>query len=230
MLIKKWEQLPEIMKTDEVRKYYDVLCRKNIQLFFKRFFDIVLSLFFIVLFSPVFVVLAIIIKIDSPGPVFFRQERVTQYGRTFRIFKFRTMVKDAEKLGALITANGDSRVTSVGRALRKYRLDEFPQVINVFLGQMTFVGSRPEVPKYVNRYTSEMWATLLLPSGITSKASILYKDEEKYITQTENTDETYMNIVLPEKMKYNYEALMDFGFWEDIKIMFATVAAVFGDR
>ena len=140
------------------------------------------------------------------------------------------MVKDAEKLGALITANGDSRVTSVGRALRKYRLDEFPQVINVFLGQMTFVGSRPEVPKYVNRYTSEMWATLLLPSGITSKASILYKDEEKYITQTENTDETYMNIVLPEKMKYNYEALMDFGFWEDIKIMFATVAAVFGDR
>ena len=199
-------------------------------MFFKRFFDIVLSLFFIVLFSPVFVVLAIIIKIDSPGPVFFRQERVTQYGRMFRIFKFRTMVKDAENLGALITANGDSRVTSVGRALRKYRLDEFPQVINVFLGQMTFVGSRPEVPKYVNRYTSEMWATLLLPSGITSKASILYKDEEKYITQTENTDETYMNIVLPEKMKYNYEALMDFGFWEDIKIMFATVAAVFGDR
>ncbi|PWM45941.1 MAG: glycosyl transferase [Clostridiales bacterium] len=228
--MKEWESLPEIMQTDEVRKYYDILRKKNIQLFFKRIFDVVMSLILMILFSPLFLVLAIIIKTDSKGSVFFRQKRVTQYGRIFKIFKFRTMVQDADKIGALVTSTGDSRVTSVGRVMRKYRLDELPQVINVFLGDMTFVGSRPEVIKYVNRYTSEMWATLLLPTGVTSKASILYKDEEKYITQTENADETYVNVVLPEKMKYNYESLINFGLWDDIKTMFATVRAVFGDR
>ena len=230
MLIKKWEKLPEIMRTDEVRKYYDVLRKKNVQLFFKRIFDIVVSFILMILFSPLFVVLAIVIKANSKGTVFFRQERVTQYGKLFRIFKFRTMVQDADKIGALITSTGDRRVTSVGHVMRKYRLDELPQVINVFLGDMTFVGSRPEVMKYVSRYTPEMWATLLLPTGVTSKASILYKDEEKYITQTDNADETYVNVVLPEKMKYNYESLLNFGLWDDFKTMFATVLAVFGDR
>ena len=224
--MKKWSELPQNMQNDAVKKYYDILKTKTASLILKRVFDILVSSVLIVIVSPIMLILAICIKIDSKGPVMFRQRRVTTYARVFRIFKFRTMVNDAEKKGTQVTTNNDPRVTKVGKLIRGCRLDELPQLFNVFLGDMTFVGTRPEVEKYVAAYTDEMMATLLLPAGITSVASIKYKDEEQLLEAAENTDEVYINEVLPEKMKYNLEALKNFSFFGDIKIMFQTVFAV----
>ena len=192
----------------------------------KRIFDVIMSAVLLVLLSPVILVLAVWIKVDSRGPVFFRQERITQYGRKFRIFKFRTMVNDADKKGSLVTVGGDSRITRVGAVIRKYRLDEIPQLINVLCGDMSFVGTRPEVEKYVHQYNDEMKATLLMPAGITSLASIKYKDEDQLLQNAENADEEYMKVVLPEKMKYNLKALEEFNIFSDLKTMIATVFAV----
>ena len=227
MLLKKWEQLPPEMQTDEVRKYYDILKKKQVSLFFKRIFDIVVSFLMLILLSPLFLILAIAIKIDSKGPVFYRQVRVTQYNRKFRIFKFRSMIRDADK-GSLVTLDGDARVTRVGKFVRKCRLDEISQLINVLNGDMTFVGTRPEVPKYTERYTPEMMATLLLPAGITSLASILYKDEAKLLDAADDTDKVYIEKILPAKMYYNLKSIENFSFCGDIRIMFMTVFAVLG--
>lgn len=227
MLICKWEKLPENMQTEEVRNYYEILRKKNLSLLCKRIFDIFVSALMLVILSPLFLILAIAIKIDSKGPVFYRQERVTQYGKSFRIFKFRSMVVDADK-GSQVTVAYDSRITKVGRFIRKCRLDEVCQLIDIFRGTMTFVGTRPEVPKYVAQYTSEMLATLLLPAGVTSLASIYYKDEAKLLNSTEETDKVYVEKVLPAKMYYNLKAIEKFSFWSDIKILFMTVFAVFG--
>ena len=226
MRLIKWEKLPVEMQTDEVKKYYDILRKKRCALFFKRAFDIVVSLLMLIVLSPVFLILAIAIKLDSKGPVFYRQLRVTQYGKRFRIFKFRTMVQNADKIGTHVTVKGDSRITKVGKFIRKCRLDEICQLIDVFRGTMTFVGTRPEAVKYVDAYTPEMMATLLLPAGVTSEASILYKDEDKLLEQAEDVDKAYVEEVLPEKMKYNLAAIEKFGFWRDIEIMFRTVFAV----
>ena len=228
MTLKKWEKLPEEMQIPEVREYYDALRKKRISLFFKRAFDIVVSLIMLIILSPVFLILAIAIKIDSKGPVFYRQVRVTQYNRKFRIFKFRSMVQDADKKGSLVTVEGDKRITRVGKFVRKFRLDEICQLIDVFRGTMTFVGTRPEVPKYTEAYTPEMMATLLLPAGVTSMASIYYKDEAELLDAAEDPDKTYVEDVLPEKMYYNLKSVKSFGFWSDIKIMFMTVFAVLG--
>ena len=224
--MKKWSELPQNMQNDAVKKYYDILKTKTASLILKRVFDILVSSVLIVIVSPIMLILAICIKIDSKGPAMFRQRRVTTNGRVFRIFKFRTMVNDAEKKGTQVTTNNDPRVTKVGKLIRGCRLDELPQLFNVFLGDMTFVGTRPEVEKYVAAYTDEMMATLLLPAGITSLASIKYKDEEKLLQAAENTDEVYIKEVLPEKMKYNLEALKNFSFFGDIKLKFQTVFAV----
>ncbi len=226
MILRKWEELPNEMQTPEVRKYYDILKKKKFSLFLKRLFDVTVSFILLVLFSPVFLILAIAIKLDSKGPVFYRQTRVTQYGKEFRIFKFRSMVTDADK-GSLLTVGGDSRVTKTGRFIRKYKLDELSQLIDVFRGTMTFVGTRPEVPKYVEKYTPEMMATLLLPAGITSEASIYYKDENELLDAAEDVEKTYVEVVLPDKMKYNLAAINSFSFFDDIKVMILTVLAVF---
>jgi lipopolysaccharide/colanic/teichoic acid biosynthesis glycosyltransferase len=228
MRLKKWDKLPEQFKTEKVKKYYDYLRKKRVSLFFKRAFDVVVSLIMLAILSPVFILLAIAIKIDSKGPVFFRQTRVTQYGKTFRIFKFRTMVSDAEKIGAQVTTKGDARITRVGKFIRKCRLDEVSQLIDVLRGTMTFVGTRPEVPKYVDKYEEEMLATLLLPAGITSETSIYFKDEDELMQNAENPDEKYINEVLPIKMKYNLQSIKKFGFFHDIKVMFMTVFAMLG--
>lgn len=228
MIIKKWEKLPPKMQIPEIKEYYDILRKRNCSLFFKRVFDIVVSLIMLIALSPVFLILAICIKIDSNGPVFYRQVRVTQYGKEFRIFKFRTMVQNADKIGTQVTVKGDSRVTKVGKFIRKFRLDEICQLIDVFRGTMTFVGTRPEVPKYVNAYTPEMLATLLLPAGVTSEASIFYKDEEKLLDGVEDADKVYVEKVLPDKMQYNLASIKKFSFWGDIAIMFKTVGAVIG--
>ncbi len=227
-MLRKFEMLPDFMQTAEVKKYYDILAKKQLSLFFKRLFDIIASLIMIIIVSPILLILAIIIKIDSKGPVFYRQTRVTSYGREFKIFKFRTMVANADKIGSLVTTNNDNRITRVGAVIRKVRIDELPQLFNIFLGDMTFVGTRPEVVKYVERYTDEMRATLLLPAGVTSEASILYKDEDSLLDGAENIDEVYVNKVLPGKMYYNLKSIEKFSFWHDIITMFKTVFAVLG--
>lgn len=227
MMLKKWEQLPPEMQTEEVRKYYDILKKKQVSLFFKRVFDIVVSSIMLIILSPVFLLLAIVIKIDSKGPVFYRQVRITQYNKKFRIFKFRTMCQGADK-GSQVTVNGDARVTRVGKVIRGCRLDEISQLLDVWRGTMTFVAVRAESPKYTEQYTSEMMATLLLPAGVTSLASILYKDEAKLLDGVEDTDKVYVEKILPAKMYYNLKQIEQFSFWNDIKLMFMTVRAVLG--
>ena len=226
MTVKKWEKLPPEFQTEEVRPYYEILRKKQVSLMAKRGFDVVVSALMLVLLSPVFLVLAVAIKLDSPGPVFYRQVRVTQYGKQFRIFKFRSMVSNADKIGAQVTVGNDSRITRVGRVIRNCRLDEICQLIDIFRGTMTFVGTRPEVPKYVAAYTPEMMATLLLPAGVTSEASIRYKDESALLDGAEDVDEVYIHQVLPGKMEYNLDAIRNFGFWSDIRTMLRTVKAV----
>lgn len=228
MRLVKWEKLPCEMQTEEVRKYYDVLKKKKFALFCKRAFDVFVSLVLLVILSPMFLILAIAIKLDSKGPVFYRQERITQYGKRFKIFKFRTMVQNADKIGSQVTVNNDSRITRVGKFIRRCRLDEICQLIDVLRGTLTFVGTRPEVAKYVEKYTPEMVATLLLPAGVTSMASIKYKDEDRLLDGAQDVDKVYVEQVLPGKMKYNLQALENFGFWKDIGIMFMTVFAVLG--
>ena len=217
-------------ETEAVKKYRASIEKKKISLFLKLLFDKVLALILLVPLSPIILGIAIWIKFDSEGPVFYRQERITTYGRTFRIFKFRTMVKDADKLGTAVTQQNDPRISKVGHKLRKLRLDELPQLINVLVGDMSFVGVRPEVAKYVDKYTDEMNATLLLPAGITSPASIEYKDEdeviEKFKDSGRSVDEIYVEEILPDKMKYNLKYIEEFSVINDIKIMIRTAIAV----
>ncbi len=226
MILKSWDALPENMRTEEVRPYYDLLKKHTFALVLKRCFDVIMSLLLLIILSPVFLVLAVWIKIDSPGPVFFRQVRVTQYGREFKIFKFRTMVNDAEKKGTLVTVSADARITEVGNKIRHVRLDEIPQLINILTGDMTFVGTRPEVPLYVHAYTKEMMATLLLPAGVTSEASIQYKDEDDLISSAKNPGETYIKVVLPQKMIYNLNAIRSFSLGKEFKTLGRTLKAV----
>lgn len=225
-MLKNWNELPEYMRTDEVRPYYELLKKKKISLFFKRVFDIVVSLIMIILCSPILLIISILIVKDSKGGIFYRQERVTQYGRVFRIFKFRTMVQNADQIGSQVTVSNDSRITKIGSKLRNCRLDELPQLFNIFLGDMTFVGTRPESVHYVKSYTNEMYATLLLPAGVTSEASIEYKDEADLLDQADDVDSVYINEVLPKKMKYNLNSIKEFSFFKEIATMFRTVFAV----
>lgn len=228
MILKDWEKLPAELQTEAVRPYYDILKKKTASLVLKRVFDVVVSALLLLILSPVFLLLAIAIKLDSPGPVFYRQVRVTQYGKKFRIFKFRSMVSNADKIGTQVTVGNDSRITRMGKLIRKCRLDEISQLIDVFRGTMTFVGTRPEVPKYVAAYTPEMLATLLLPAGVTSEASILYKDEDRLLSNASDADAVYVQQVLPGKMQFNLQSIRSFSFWGDIRTMFRTVFAVLG--
>lgn len=225
-MLRKWEELPEKMQTEAVRPYYEYLNKKRGSLMLKRAFDVIVSVVLLIVLSPILLVLSIMIITDSKGGVFYRQERVTQYGRTFRIFKFRTMVANADKIGTQVTVQNDSRITRIGEKLRKYRLDEFPQLLNILLGDMTLVGTRPESTHYVKYYTPEMYATLLLPAGVTSEASILYKDEADLLRDAEDADKVYIEKVLPEKMKYNLESIRKFSCMKEIGTMFKTVLAV----
>jgi len=227
MMLRKWEELPPEMQTEEVRKYYDILKKKPCSLFFKRAFDVVVSSIMLVILSPAFLILAIAIKIDSKGPVFFRQVRVTQYNKRYRIFKFRSMYQGADK-GPQVTVDQDARITRVGRVIRGCRLDEISQLLNVWCGTMTFVSVRAESPKYTGQYTNEMMATLLLPAGVTSLASILYKDEAKLLNGAEDTDKAYVERILPAKMYYNLKQIEQFSLWNDLKLMVMTVFAVLG--
>ncbi|MBR5740516.1 MAG: sugar transferase [Firmicutes bacterium] len=227
-MLKSWEDLPEFMKTPEVRPYYDILNKRKLSLLSKRVLDIVLSLLMILILLIPMLVIAVWIKADSEGPVLYRQERVTSYGRHFRIHKFRTMVSNADRIGTAVTVNNDSRITNAGSHLRHLRLDELPQVFDVLAGDMSFVGTRPEAVKYVDRYEPEYYATLLMPAGITSEASIRFKDEDKLLSGAEDVDGVYVSQVLPEKMKWNLESVREFSLGRDILTMFRTVLAVLG--
>lgn len=228
MVWREWEDLPKGMQKKEVREYYDILSKKKASLRLKKIFDVTVAFFLLIILSPVMIIISILIKRDSKGPVFYRQERVTTYGKRFRIHKFRTMVDNADQMGSTVTVNGDSRITKIGAFLRKYRLDELPQLIDVLNGDMSFVGTRPEATKYVKRYTPEMRATLLLPAGITSEASIRYKDEAELLDKAEDVDKVYLDKVLPEKMKFNLQSIQEFSFIREIKTMFCTIFAVMG--
>ncbi|MDN4861146.1 sugar transferase [Priestia aryabhattai] len=227
LVLKRWVCLPENMKNEDVKKYHEILYKKRLSLLIKRIFDLVASCIILILLSPIFLIIGTVIKIDSKGPVIFYQTRVTQYGKKFNIFKFRTMVNNAEKLGTQVTTSNDNRITRVGKFLRKYRLDELPQLINILLGDMSFVGTRPEVTKYVEQYTKEMLATLLLPAGVTSKASISYRDEEKILKVAEDADKIYVTEVLPQKMKYNLSSLESYSLREDVETIYQTFTTIF---
>ncbi len=228
MKLREWEELPAFMKCDEVKIYYDILAKKRISLTLKRTFDVIVAIIMLLILAIPMLVIAIMIKLDSSGPIFYRQERITAYGKKFRIHKFRTMVNNADKIGTAVTVGGDSRITQVGAKLRDYRLDELPQLIDVLFGDMSFVGTRPEATKYVKKYSKKMFATLLLPAGITSEASIRYKDEAKLLDNVDDVDKVYIEQVLPEKMKYNLLSIKKFSFLGEIVTMFRTVFAVLG--
>lgn len=227
-MLKKWDDLPESIKIPEVKPYYDALNKKRLSLFLKRAFDFCIALIMTIVLAIPMAVIAIWIKTDSEGPVFYKQERVTTNGKRFRIHKFRTMVDGAEDIGSSVTVNNDSRVTNAGKRLRKFRLDELPQLLDVLSGNMSFVGTRPEVVKYVEKYSPEYFATLLLPAGITSEASIRYKDENELLSTANDVDRVYLEEVLPDKMKWNLKSIQDFSLTGEIATMFRTVLAVLG--
>ncbi len=225
--MRSFESLPRQMRNDAVKEYYDILSKRQISIALKRVFDFSAALILLIILSPIMILVSLAIVIDSKGGVIFKQERVTAYCRHFYIYKFRTMVKNAESIGTQVTVKEDARITKVGKVLRKFHLDEVPQLINILKGDMSFVGTRPEVPKYVGKYTDEMFATLLLPAGVTSMASIKYKDEYMLISNAKDCDAVYIGDVLPDKMKYNLEALKKFSFFFDIGVMFKTFFSVF---
>lgn len=216
------------MKTEEVRPYWEILWKKRRHLAVKRAFDIVSASVLLMIAAVPMIVIAVMIKLDSKGPVLYRQERVTTYGKRFRIHKFRTMVQNADRVGSAVTVSNDSRITRVGSLLRGLRLDELPQLIDVLQGTMSFVGTRPEASKYVKRYRPEFFATLLMPAGITSEASIRYKDEYKLLSASEDVDDTYIEQVLPGKMVWNLNSIERFSFFRELLTMVRTVLAVLG--
>lgn len=226
MIIKPFGQLPKEFQNDKVKPYYDILYKKRASLVSKRLLDIGVSVVLTLLLILPILIIAVVIKLSSKGPVFYKQERVTKYGKKFYILKFRTMYEGADKEGPLVTCGDDSRITGVGRVLRKFRLDELPQIFHVLSGTMSIVGTRPEVTKYVDCYTQEMMATLLMPAGITSLASIKFKDESELLRTSQDPDKDYVEKILPQKMEYNLEYISKFGFRRDIYLMFKTLKEV----
>jgi len=227
-MLKRWDDLPDFMKNDEVKPYYESLKKKKVSLVLKRAMDLVGGIILLIVLAFPMMVIAVLIKLDSKGPVFYRQERVTTYGKHFKIHKFRTMVNNADKIGSAVTVGNDNRITKVGLKLRGCRLDELPQVLDLISGNMSFVGTRPEAVKYVEKYKTEYMATFLLPAGITSEASIRYKGEASLLDEADDVDQVYMEEVLPEKMKYNLDCIKNFSFLGEIATMFRTVFAVLG--
>lgn len=225
-MLTDWDKLPDQIRTPQVRPYYDVLSKRRASLFIKRVFDLLAAAVLLVLLAVPMLIIAFWIKLDSEGPVFYRQERVTKDGKLFRIHKFRTMVVNADRIGTSVTVGNDRRITRAGEKLRHLRLDELPQLLDVLSGNMSFVGTRPEAVKYVEQYKPEYYATLLLPAGITSEASIRYKDEDRLLSAADDVDHVYLEKVLPEKMKWNLQGILGFTLFGEMLIMFRTLQAV----
>ena len=195
--------------------------------YFKRIFDFVASFCGLIALSPMFFVIAILIKREDGGRVFFRQTRVGQNGKLFKIYKFRTMVENAEKMGSQVTKGDDPRITRIGKILRKYKLDEFPQLINVIKGEMSLVGPRPEVPKYVKFFEEDYKEILKVKPGITDYASLEYKDENELLKEADDPEKVYLEKILPEKIKYYKRYLKEIGFFTDLKLILRTIVGVF---
>ncbi len=227
-MLKKWEALPDFMKVDAVKPYYEILSKKKGSLMLKRAFDLMTALILLIIMALPMLMIACLVKLSSPGPVMYRQQRVTTYGKIFRIHKFRTMVENADQIGSVVTVEHDHRVTHIGKKLRRYRLDELPQLLDVIAGHMSFVGTRPEAVKYVEKYRPEYYATLLMPAGITSEASIRFKDEDSLLNAAEDVDEAYIHKVLPAKMAWNLKSIQEFRFTGELMTMFRTLLAVMG--
>ncbi len=223
MKFRKWEELPKWMQTPEVEEYYRVLKKKNIQLKVKRLFDVIFSALLLLITLPVFLVISIMIVVDSRGGIFFRQKRVTTYGKVFRIHKFRTMQKGAEEEGSIIARDEDDRITRVGRMLRRCRLDELPQLIDVLRGDMSFVGPRPQSVVFVKHFSKDARAVFLVPAGITSETTLQYMNEGELLAGAEDIDEAYIEKVLPEKMRLQLEEIKNFSLLHDLKTLFKTV-------
>ncbi len=226
MILRKWEDLPEKMRTEAVRPYYEILRRKRFRIGLCRAADAAASALLLILLLPLFAGISAAILLDDGGPVLFRQERVTRYGRRFRIFKFRTMRRRGAEDQIRLTRAKDGRITRTGRWLRKMRLDELPQLLNVLRGDMALVGTRPEVPEYVARYADEMRATLLLPAGITSEASIAFRNESEKLEAAEDAEKAYLREILPAKMRINLAELRQFGVRRNLRTMLKTAAAM----
>ena len=189
----------------------------------KRIFDFVVSLLGVIILSPIFIIVSIAIKMDSKGDILFLQKRVGRYGKEFNIYKFRTMVTDAEKLGKQITVGNDSRITKVGAFLRKFKIDELPQLFNVLKGDMSLVGPRPEVPKYVNLYNEEQKKVLNVRPGITDMASLRYKDENEILGKVDNPEEYYINVIMKDKLSLNLEYIEKSNVFFDIYLIVKTI-------
>ncbi len=222
-----YSQFPESIKNEYTERYWRMLESHKFTLICKRVFDVVVSAVILLILSPLLLVLALAVKLDSPGPVFYKQTRVGRYNKEFKIYKFRTMVQDADKIGPPLTMGKDPRITRVGSIIRKLRLDEFSQLLNVLNGTMSLVGPRPEVRRYVDAYTPEDMATLLIRPGITAPSSIAFKDEDRLLKRGGDPEKIYKEKILPPKMKLNLNYMKDISVGNDIKIMFQTVAAVF---
>ena len=208
------------------KKIDEILNRRKFQLIIKRGFDIVVSFIGLLILLPIFLIVAIIIKLDSKGSIFFRQIRVGKNGKEFKIFKFRTMVVDAEEKGMQITVDGDSRITKPGNFLRRSKIDELPQLINVLIGDMSFVGPRPEVPKYVAMYDENQRSILKIRPGITDIASIEYRDENSILAQSKNPEEAYINEIMPRKIELNFKYIENMSVIYDIKLIIETIFKV----
>ena len=217
------------MSPEAFSKFIDErLEKRRFSLAIKRFVDIILSLIGLIILLIPFIIISVIIKLTSKGPVFYRQERIKRGDVPFRIFKFRTMVQDADKKGMLITVGEDNRITGIGKFLRKSKIDELPQLINVLIGDMSFVGPRPEVPKYTALYDEYQKNVLKIRPGITDLASIKYKDEASVLAKSENPEETYINEIMQEKLRINLEYIEKISVIQDIKLIFITVLEVIG--
>jgi lipopolysaccharide/colanic/teichoic acid biosynthesis glycosyltransferase len=218
------------MRTSSVKPYYSILRQKKAALFAKRAFDLAASAVLILALSPAMALAAIAVKLTSPGPVLYRQVRRTAYLKEFEIIKFRTMADGADKKGPLVTVHSDSRITPAGKFLRSKRIDEMPQLFNILKGDMSFVGARPEVEKFIAHYDNEMLATFLLPAGLTSESSIVFMDEEKILNSAVDPEQAYIYEVLPKKMQLNLEYIRTYSFFGDIGILARTLFAVFAKK
>ena len=206
-----------------------VLEKRKLQLVLKRAMDIVISGGALLVIWPVLLLISLAIQSADPGPVFYRQVRVGKDGKEFRIFKFRTMIVDADKKGLQITVGKDNRITRMGRLLRKTKLDELAQLINVFVGEMSFVGPRPEVPRYVNLYTPYQRQVLLVRPGITDYASIAYRNENDMLEGAEDPDRMYIDVIMPDKIELNMKYLREISPLADIRLILSTIVAVIRD-
>lgn len=227
MKLTQFDLLPPKMQNPSVMEYHNILSNKRVSLTLKRIIDVTICVILAIIASPFLLIFSILIKLTSKGKVIYLQKRIGRDMKPFYIYKFRTMVQDADKKGLALTTGNDSRITPFGKFLRKINMDEMPQLFNVIKGDMSIIGTRPEVSEYVDCYTDEMLATLLLAPGMLSLASIKYKNENDLLTNASDPQKEYIDVILPDKMKFNLEYMRTLSVKQDMKLIGASIAAAF---